>query len=222
MGVYAGQRIIYETGQKIGNCTYLEDVVVKHGARKAKFKCECGEEFTASIYKVKILHTRSCGCLHRRELTERNTKHGLRHLVEYSLWLNMKQRCTNPNFINFKDWGGRGITMCERWINSFENFYEDMGSQPAKRMGIDRVNNELGYSKENCRWATQKQQNNNKRNNKVIEYMGRTQTLSQWCEELGLVYSRIFHRFSRGGKSIHDIFTIEKYSNNGKPIKKTA
>jgi len=211
-------KINYEIGQKIGSCIFLEDLGVRDRATYGKFKCECGNEFIASISQVKILHTRSCGCLHKKELSERNTKHGLRYLREYTLWLNMKQRCTNTKYKNYHLWGGRGITMCNRWLNSFENFYEDMGSQPAKRMGIDRINNELGYSKDNCRWATPKQQNNNTRKNKYIHYNGRTQTLSQWCEELGLRYSMICKRFLRGNKTTEEIFTVKRFNNNGAPL----
>lgn len=202
--------IHYEIGQKLGNCIFLEDIEIKNHHRYCKFQCECGDEFVSSMQKVKSLHTRSCGCIHSKQLSERNTKHGLRHLVEYTLWLNMKQRCNNPNFKYYDNWGGRGITICDRWVNSFENFYEDMGNQPAKRMGIDRINNDLGYFKENCRWATQKTQNNNKRNNLILEYMGKSQSASMWCDELKLNYTIVTKRLRKGVKSISEIFELAK------------
>jgi hypothetical protein len=210
--------IHYEAGQKIGNCIYLKDVEDICKGRRAKFKCECGNEFIAAITHVKMLHTRSCGCIHSKQLSDRNTKHGLRYLVEYSLWLNMKQRCTNPKFNNYHLWGGRGITMCDRWLNSFENFYEDMGSQPAKRMGIDRIDNELGYYKDNCRWATPKEQNNNTRRNRYLTFNGITKSLSTWAEELGVNSPVARKRLERGYTKMEDIFSKSKFNNNGSRI----
>lgn len=207
-------RIAYTKGQKIGECIFVSDAETsKNTDRRAIFECKCGKEFTTTIVMVKKLVTRSCGCLHREQLIKRNSKHGLRYLKEYSLWLNMKQRCTNPNFTNFKNWGGRGITMCDRWLNSFEAFYEDMGNQPAKRMAIDRIDNEKGYSKENCRWATQKQNNNNTRKNRMIEFNGKIQSLTDWCDELKLRYAATAYHCRRGIKTIEEIFDQSKILN---------
>ena len=96
----------------------------------------------------------------------------------------MKNRCLNSRHHAFADYGGRGITVCEKWLN-FEGFLEDMGVRPAGR-SLDRIDNNKGYSKENCKWATQKEQSNNKRNNHRITFMGKTQNITQWAEELGL------------------------------------
>lgn len=203
-------KINYISGQPIGECVFLEDDGRRNGNRYCKFRCHCGNEFITTMQKVKSLHTRSCGYLHSRELSERNTKHGFRYIPEYSIWLNMKQRCTNPKYYNYHIWGGRGITMCERWLNSFENFYEDVGNQPAKRMGIDRIDNELGYYKENCRWANQKIQNNNTRKNRMIEFNGKRQSLSLWRNELKLNYIVAAKRFRQGIKTVSEIFEMSK------------
>jgi hypothetical protein len=213
-----GKEIKYNHLEKIGNCIYIEEAFYKGKKRYALFQCECGNRFNAVIYEVKSLHTRSCGCIHSKQVAERNFRHGLAKTVEHTLWNNMKQRCNNPNFKNYHLWGGRGIKVCDRWLESFENFLEDMGKQPAKRMGIDRIDNNKGYSPENCRWASHKTQNNNKRNNKIIEYNGKSQTLMMWCEELGLKYGVMLRRFLRGGKTTEEIFTVKKYNTHGSPI----
>lgn len=211
-------KINYIVGQTIGECIYMGNESKDIKGRRSDFKCKCGTIFNTFISRVKTGHTKTCGCLKRSMLVKRNTTHGLRFIPEYTLWLNMKQRCTNPNYKNYHIWGGRGITICDRWLNSFEKFIDDMGKQPVKRMGIDRIDNDKGYYKENCRWATPKQQNNNKRNNRTIHYKGKSQSLKMWCEELNLPYQRIENRFHRGGKTVEEIFTVKKYNNNGCPI----
>jgi hypothetical protein len=205
----AGKKKLYKIGEKIGSCTYLRDSDKLSKERYCVFLCQCGNEFETAVKSLQNGHTKSCGCLRKKALINKNTKHGLSDMYEYSLWLNMKQRCTNPNFKYFKDWGGRGITLCEEWF-SFEKFYVDMGKQPNKRMGIDRIDNNKGYSKENCRWATQKTQNNNKRNNLYIEYKGIIKSLSLWSDELNLNYEMARYYIHQKKKSLDEIFEITK------------
>lgn len=113
-------------------------------------------------------NTKSCGCL-RRETTSlvglAKKTHGMRDTPEYGVWANMKDRCYNPSSEDYKNYGGRGIKVCERWLNSFENFYEDMGEKPWSKLlySLDRINNDGNYEPSNCRWATVKQQVNNRR-----------------------------------------------------------
>lgn len=102
----------------------------------------------------------------------------------FNSWRGMKARCLNPNDPRFKDYGGRGITVCERW-NVFANFLADMGERP-EGTSLDRIDNTLGYSKENCRWAKPKDQQRNMRSNRMLTYAGKTQCMSAWAEELGL------------------------------------
>lgn len=114
----------------------------------------------------------------------------------YQAWAAMRQRCGNPNTKHWKSYGGRGITICERW-ESFENFLADMGERPAG-CSLDRKDNNGNYCKENCRWATQRQQMNNTRVNRLITFNGITQTVSQWAEALGVKQNTLLYRLRRG------------------------
>ena len=135
-----------------------------------KCKCKCGK---ISIGKRSDLFRgdkTSCGCKRIEVLLKRNkevmTTHGMTKSKEYSTWCAMKRRCYKKTNPKYKDYGGRGILVCDRWKDSFENFLKDMGKKPSKHHSIDRIDNEKGYFKANCQWATAKQQANNKRNSK--------------------------------------------------------
>lgn len=108
----------------------------------------------------------------------------------------MKKRCLNPGHRNFKDYGGRGITVCERWM-TFDNFLADMGERPDG-LSLDRINNNAGYSSENCRWATLVEQNCNRRNNTWITYAGKTLTVTEWARELGMKKNALIERLRNG------------------------
>lgn len=112
------------------------------------------------------------------------------------MWLSMRNRCNNRNYKQYKDYGGRGIKVCERWSN-FENFLEDMGERP-KGFQIDRVDNGGDYEPSNCRWATRNTQCSNRRDNHLITYKGKTQNLTQWSKEIGVDRETLFHRVKRG------------------------
>lgn len=126
----------------------------------AIYKCFCGNEFKTRVDAVKNKNTTSCGCHHIKMLKQKNTKHGFHSHRLYLTWYMMIDRCTNKQHIHYKDYGERGIKVCERWLN-VANFIEDMYPNFIEGMTLDRVNNDLGYSKENCRWATKKVQSRN-------------------------------------------------------------
>lgn len=123
-----------------------------------------------------------------------------------NVWNGMRQRCNNPNTVNYPRYGGRGITVCERW-GKFNNFYEDMGLSYEPGLTLDRIDNSLGYTPENCRWVTAKQNNNNKRNNRLVTINGETKTLTQWCESLGLRRGTVNQRISVCGWSVDRALT---------------
>ena len=122
------------------------------------FKCDCGKEKTILVDSVKRGSSKSCGCLMKHG---NNFKHGMYKTGTYECWINMKKRCLNKNYSRYKDWGGRGIKVCPRWMK-FENFLEDIGERPIGK-SLDRIENDKGYYKSNCRYATPKEQANNRR-----------------------------------------------------------
>lgn len=154
-------------------------------------KCDCGNESIVNTQNLKRNKSKSCGCL-RTEITSKvKTTHGNTvggYSPEYISWMQMRARCSNINRPDYLRYGGRGIKVCERWVNSFDNFLEDMGKRPSKNHSLDRFpNNDTGdYEPANCRWATPKQQANNRRTSRFIEYKGIKNSLAEWTNILGL------------------------------------
>lgn len=126
------------------------------------YKCYCGNEFEARPYKIETGHTNSCGCYGKEQTSKARKTHGMSTINEYKIWKGIKYRCYSETCPGYKYYGGRGITMCDRWKNSFEAFYADMGPRP-KGLSIDRTNNDGDYEPSNCTWATRSQQVRNRR-----------------------------------------------------------
>lgn len=162
-------RTIYTEGQKIGECFFIEEIEPNGYIRRAIFKCQCGEIFKSQINNVKSKKQISCGCKKKERIGSLRRTHGLslingKRRAEFNIYNSMIARCYRKTDYHYKWYGVRGITVCERWRNSFGNFIEDMGFKPDKKLSLDRIDNDLGYSKENCKWSTQKEQCNNRRN----------------------------------------------------------
>lgn len=119
------------------------------------------------------------------------------HKREYFVWASMKQRCFNEKAQAYEHYGGRGITVCDRWRDSFEAFLEDMGLCPSEGQ-LDRIDNDKNYEPGNCRWTTSKIQNRNKRSNHRLTHNGKTQTIAEWAEELGMTWSTLYSRLKNG------------------------
>jgi len=132
--------------------------------------------------------------------------HGMSGTPEYQAWIDIKHRCFNPNHKRYSDYGGRGISMCDRWLN-FENFLADMGSRPTAKHSLDRINNNGDYSLENCRWATKAEQANNRRSNRLITIEDVTLTIAQWAKKMGFGESVIWHRLKMGWSEYDAVMT---------------
>lgn len=161
-----------KTGQRFGRLSIVKEVepyVTPKGQsfRKFECKCDCGNIKNVVLSDLRKGNTSSCGCIHKEIFSNVITKHGLRYHPLYETWKGMKQRCSNPNHQDYIDYGGRGITVCNRWRNSFSNFLEDMGEKPSPEYSIERRNNNEGYDPENCYWATKSEQMKNRRPYKI-------------------------------------------------------
>lgn len=191
-------KIIDLTGQRFGRLRALECVGFdKRHNRRWRCACDCGQGTVTITTKLRSGKKRSCGCLPRASVTQRNLTHGLRYAPEYRAWNQLRSRCSNPSNKHFKHYGGRGIRCCERW-SSFENFYADMGPKPSPQHSIDRVNNDGNYEPGNCRWATRLEQANNTSATRWIRHDGRAQSLPSWARDTGLMRKTIACRLDRG------------------------
>ncbi len=198
------------TGQKFGRLTIIRRINDdKRGQSYWLCKCNCGEEKVIHGSSLKNGGTKSCGCLRKEQLVERSIKHGHSKRENksrtYRSWQHMKERCININCKDYKYYGDRGITVCERWME-FTNFLEDMGEAPAG-LQLERGNNDLGYYKENCLWTTSRNQACNRRNNHLITFDDKTQTMIEWSEETHIPYDVLKLRINRYGWSIEMALT---------------
>lgn len=159
-------RVVDLTGKRFGHLLVVRRLPKQpNRPYRWRCKCDCGKTVSVRGDVLRYGFTKSCGCLRVSNGIKRGRdsfKHGDSFTSEYSTWANMKDRCLNPNCQSFKNYGGRGITVCNRWLQ-YENFLADMGRKPSPAHSLDRINNDRGYSPSNCRWATQKEQTNNRR-----------------------------------------------------------
>lgn len=156
--------------------------------------CDCGGTATPRGSSLTSGQTQSCGCYMKDRTSEANTKHGelkkKPKTLEYTAWTNMKDRCYNPNMKSFHNYGGRGIKVCDRWME-FAAFLSDMGLKPSKAHSLDRIDFNGDYEPSNCRWATYKEQARNRRGNRKIFYLGKYKLLCEWAEEYGISRQRL-------------------------------
>lgn len=179
-------------GQKFNRLTILSFAPTRRNGSYVNCLCECG-----TLKEIRLIHlsqgvTVSCGCA----FLESVTKHGMYQKAEHGVWRVMRQRCNDANCKEYPRYGGRGIKVSQEW-NDFAVFYADMGPRP-KGMSIDRIDNDAGYSKENCRWATRKEQSRNRRNTVFAEVNGVLKTVSEWCEHYDISRNTVYERIKRG------------------------
>jgi hypothetical protein len=160
--------------------------------------CSCGNK--KSIYYFSLISGKStsCNCFKNELCGKRLTTHSLSKTREYSSWIAMKQRCRDKNQKHYHDYGGRGIVVCDRWIDSFKTFLLDMGPIPSDKHSLDRIKTDGNYEPGNCRWSTTGEQNLNRRNTLSLKVDGQTKPLLTWCKELGIAYSCALGRLKSG------------------------
>lgn len=184
------------SGRRYGRWT----AIARAGNRRWLFRCDCGTEkrLYPTIMTRKTKPSRSCGCLASELIAKRNTTHGMSkiNMREYRIWCGMRHRCNNPRDRAYQSYGGRGIKVCDQWLD-FTNFLADMGRSPPGS-SLDRIDNDRGYEPGNCRWATQRQQARNTRTNRLIEINGDVQCVMEWAERFGLPYGRVLQRLTMG------------------------
>lgn len=210
------------TGQKFGRLTVIERAGSNSNGRALwRCHCECGNEIIRTGNTLLQGNTKSCGCLVADASSENGKKratHGLSNSRLFHVWMDMRVRCRDKNEKSYKNYGGRGIKVCEEWNNDFLSFYEwsiSSGydeSAPRGSYTLERINTNGDYSPENCKWVTMQEQQNNKRCNRFITYNGKTQTMAQWARELNINYTLLKSRF-RSGWSVEKAFTT--------PVKKS-
>jgi hypothetical protein len=183
-------------GKKFRRLTVLRFVgVSKHHRSQWLCRCACGKKTVVTGSNWERIE--SCGCLVKELATTHGHAPTGKPSSTYRSWRDMKKRCYNPHAKEFKRYGGRGIKVCDRWKNSFENFLADMGKKPVG-LELERKNNDGSYEPGNCRWATHKEQARNRRDTRWITFNGQTKSLAQWGEEMGIKPITIHHRLEIG------------------------
>lgn len=196
------------TNGKYGRLTPLKRVDNKNGSIYWLFRCDCGK--LKEILKLNVTSGKviSCGCYHDENVKIANFKHGMsKNNNTYRIWSYMMTRCNNPKTNMAKRYIERGIKVSEEWKN-FENFYRDMGERPSTEHSLDRIDNDLGYSKENCRWATHNEQARNRSSSRYVEIFGKRITIAEACETHGLNPSTVGSRIFRGMKAETAILSL--------------
>lgn len=186
----------------------------------AMCRCACGKESSIPYRSLLSGHTRSCVPCSGERIAAARTTHGhsprnSERSRTYRTWANMRTRCSNPNTSVYKHYGGRGISVCPQW-STFAGFLVDMGERP-EGTSLDRIDVNGNYEPNNCRWATNRQQGTNRRDNRIIEFNGRSQTLSEWAEETGIPYSLLQARLNRLKWSVERSLTTPVTHQNRRP-----
>lgn len=183
-------------GQKFGRLTVIcRGQNNKYGKATWLCQCECGVAKTVISSKLTNGETKSCGCK-RVENGRLNKTHGASYSALYNRYKAMLNRCHNPNNSSFERYGGKGIRVCDRWRHSYAAFYEDMG-EPPPGFTLDRIDNSKGYSPENCRWASTKQQANNSSKARIITFNGKSMNVTEWAKFLGMTQGALSERLEK-------------------------
>lgn len=200
-------KIIVESGERYGRLTIIKEVTKNKKNRQFLCQCDCGNEKTVLLHHLKNGDIVSCGCF-RKENPSRLT-HGGTGTRLFRIWTGMKSRCYNQKVRSYSNYGARGINICDEWLCNFEIFYDwAIAHGYSDNLSIDRKDNDGNYEPSNCRWATTKEQDNNKRSNRIITYQGQSLNIKQWSEILNIGYAALKRRLYKGW-SIERAFNIK-------------
>lgn len=181
---------------KVGKRTYLSCI------------CSCGNQKTIRADHVTSKKIQSCGCLQRET---KNKTHGKSKTKEYNAWMHMKQRCLNKSNSDYQSYGGRGISVCDRWVNSFENFFSDMGICPFPDYSLDRIDVDGNYEPQNCKWSSPSEQARNKRCSVKLTIDGETKSIHDWAENVEISADTIKARVQKLGREPTDALNLGLY-----------
>lgn len=210
-GEEMGKRIDL-TGKRVGKLTVIDYAYTKNSKAYWNCICDCGNKCIVTARNLITAMAKSCGCNKRESMRTVALKHGGSGTRLYSIWCNMKDRCNNPNNNHYHRYGGRGITICPEWVSDFSSFESwALAHGYNDELSIDRINNDAGYRPENCRWVTNKVQQNNKSTNHLITYRGKTMNVIEWAEETEIPADTLYDRLGYG-------WTLDEVFN--KPIKR--
>lgn len=169
------------------------------GAARWHARCDCGTELIVrrGTLTDRRKQDHSCGCIRREQLSQRSFRHGMTRTPTWNSWYSMIQRCTSSTATGYADYGGRGIKVCDAWLNSFSAFLADMGERPAGKT-IERRDPNGNYDLANCCWATDIEQANNKRSSRILTFAGESKSISQWARQYGLRGGTLWARIEAG------------------------
>lgn len=206
-------KFVDHTGRRYGRLTVISRAHdYRPGMPQWLCRCDCGTEKVVRAQGFVGGGTVSCGCymreLNRHLLIERTQTHGMTKTPTHRVWMLMRQRCNDTNFPGYAKYGAKGVKVCKRW-DSFESFLADVGERPSLKHSIERKNPRGDYEPSNCVWATMKEQQNNRTNNRRITFRGETLTLQQWSERLGTSHKTIAHRLERLGWPLDQALTLK-------------
>lgn len=210
------EQIVYPTdprfkdisGTKINRWTVLSYAGRVNASYTWHCRCDCGQERVVNGQHLRAGRSKSCGCLQSEITAARNAKHGYSNTPEYDCWRSIKFRCFNSRHKSYANYGGRGITICDRWRESFDNFLADMGHRPSDKHSIDRIDNDGNYEPTNCRWAVVVEQLSNRRNNVLVTRDGVTMTATEFAAQNGISRQALYTRLGRGQTMEHAISAL--------------
>lgn len=188
------------TNQKFGRLLFLQEYYGNRKDGKVLWfcRCDCGKICLVTASSASKGAVKSCGCITVENTIKRNTKHGFSKRSDtnklYMVWQGMKARCSNKNHFSYNNYGGRGIKVCERWVNSFENFLADMGERPSDYYSIERIDNNGNYEPSNCKWANDVEQQKNTSRSRLYNYKGKPHTIIELAELFGTSRNALYHR----------------------------